>query len=96
MGSFWEARGQEALALIDPVRFREHPYQYVGIDRDVWASIEDRNFDLLLSLHKGPERLFEVKSEAGTEIYYLDRYGVLRAWLDRIPADIDFQVSGEL
>jgi hypothetical protein len=96
MGSFWETRAVEAVALVVPDWLSRYPYQYVGIDREIWGAIEGRSFETLLSLHKGTERLIEIESEGVVGIFYVDRYGVLRAWLDRVPDAIDFRVSGEL
>jgi hypothetical protein len=96
MGSFWETRAVEAFALVVPDWLSKYPYQYVGIDSEIWAAIEGRSFESLLSLHKGTERLIEIESEDAVGIFYMDRYGVLRAWLNRIPDAIDFRVSGQL
>ena len=81
---------------MNPLSHREYPYQYVGIDREVFISIQERNFELLLKLAKYKERLMELRSPSLNGVLYLDRYGVLRAWLDRLPEAIDLEVSGDL
>jgi hypothetical protein len=95
MGTFWEPRAA-GLEATDPLKHREYPFQYVGIDRDVLISIQERDFEFLLSMRKGKERMVELRSEAANGVLYLDRYGVLRAWLDKIPEVIDLKVTGEI
>jgi hypothetical protein len=95
MGTFWEPQAVH-LEAIDPLLHREYPYQYVGIDREVLISIQERNFEVLLKMRNGKERIIELRSRSVSGVLYLDRYGVLRAWLDRVPEVIDLEVPGEL
>jgi len=37
-----------------------------------------------------------MRSAAANGVLYLDRYGVLRAWLDGVPEGIDIEVTGEI
>lgn len=95
MGTFWES-GAVHLEAMNPLSHREYPYQYVGIDREVFISIQKRNFELLLKLTRYEEKIIELRSPSLNGVLYLDRYGVLRAWLDRLPEAIDLEVPGEL
>ena len=47
-------------------------------------------------MRNGRERIIQLRSDLANGVLYLDRYGVLRAWLDRVPDAIDFEVPGEL
>jgi hypothetical protein len=97
MGSFWEARTIVAPPVFKGFDLRKFPFAYVGIDREVWLSIEDRNFERLLSLNHGEERFLDVSAEKMTGLFYVDRYAVLRAWLSEIPDNVvDFHVEGSL
>jgi hypothetical protein len=95
MGTFWEPQAVH-LEAIDPLLHREYRYQYVGIDREVLISIHERNFEVLLKMRNGKERIIELRSRSVSGVLYLDRYGALRAWLDRVPEVIDLEVPGEL
>jgi hypothetical protein len=95
MGTFWEPR-VDRLETINPPLHREYPYQYVGIDREVLISVQNRTFERLLKMRNGRERVIQLRSASANGVFYLDRYGVLRAWLDRVPDVVDFEVSGEL
>lgn len=97
MGALWEARAIVAPPVFDGFELKRFPFAYVGIDRDVWLSIEDRDFEHLLAMSHGAERFFEVRAESITGLFYVDRYAVLRAWLSEIPNDtIEFNVAGNL
>jgi hypothetical protein len=95
MGTFWEPRAAR-LETLNPLLQSEYPYQYVGIDREVLISIQNRTFERLLRMRNGRERVIQLRSASANGVLYLDRYGVLRAWLDRVPDVVDFEVSGEL
>jgi hypothetical protein len=97
MGTFWNARAIVAPPVFNAFDLRRFPFAYVGIDREVWVSIEDRKFEHLLAISRGPERFFELRTGSMTGLFYVDRYAVLRAWLSEIPQDtIDFNVEGEI
>lgn len=95
MGTFWESRAVR-MESINPLLRTEYPYGYVGIDREILVSIQNRTFERLLKMRNGRERIIQLRSDLANGVLYLDRYGVLRAWLDRVPDVIDFEVPGEL
>jgi hypothetical protein len=95
MGTFWESRAVR-MESINPLLPTEYPYGYVGIDREILVSIQNRTFERLLKMRNGRERIIQLRSDLANGVLYLDRYGVLRAWLDRVPDVIDFEVPGEL
>jgi hypothetical protein len=53
---------------------RENPYQYVGIDRQVLISVQERDFELLLKMTKGQERIIELRSPSVNGVLYPRRF----------------------
>ncbi|HZV89177.1 MAG TPA: hypothetical protein VFF95_16625 [Candidatus Binatus sp.] len=91
LGGFWESR------VVPPVQKeiadQNYEFAYTGIDRFVYDAIRKRAFSELLSFHGAEDQLFKVEQEGFRGHFLLDRYGVLRAWMNRVPDEIEFELA---
>jgi len=91
LGGFWESRAVPPVQkeIVD----QNYLFAYTGIDRFVYDAIRKREFRELLSFHADDDQLFKVDEEGFKAHFFLDRHGVLRAWMNKIPDEIEFDVD---
>lgn len=72
---------------------QDYEFAYTGIDRSIIDAIQNRKFHFLIEYQNKVDQLFQLSDGSWHGHFLLDRYGILRAWMNAVPDQIDFAVS---
>ena len=94
LGSFWESR--VVPPLFKEIEDQRYGIAYTGTDRFVYDAIRGRQFKELLAFANKNDRVLHVRQQDFHGHFVLDRYGVLRGWMNRVPDAIDIKIIEEV
>jgi hypothetical protein len=72
---------------------QDYEFAYTGIDRSIIDAIQQRDFRYLIGYQGKSDRIFRVSDARWHCHFLLDRYGILRGWMNALPNQTEFIVD---